>query len=146
MAKRPEKPQAQPPKNSFRERVQALIDRAGSRYKLAKQAGIAESTIQNWIGGTEPSTAVVSVADAMGVELRWLLTGEGNSQPGARPAPDYETLRRVIARVETNFPKAPAAWKARAIVHTYQVTQRTPGIDESQLMEMLRDLVGKDAL
>jgi phage repressor protein C with HTH and peptisase S24 domain len=78
------------PADDFVERLKNLCNRAGNASALAKKAGISNSGLSRYLNGGDPSRKVlVSLAQATGVSLQWLATGEGpmeKSQEGSRPS------------------------------------------------------------
>lgn len=72
----------------FHERLQKLVQIAGSANALAKRSGISQSGIQRYMKGGEPTRKMlITLAECTGVSLLWLMTGEGGelaSQPAAQ--------------------------------------------------------------
>ncbi len=63
----------------FQERLQRLVQIAGSANALAKRSGISQSGIQRYLKGGEPTRKMlITLAECTGVSLLWLLTGQGN--------------------------------------------------------------------
>ena len=62
---------------SFSERLQKVMDEQGyTKYKVAKALHMSATTISNYLKNkTKPDTTKLEV---MGVNRRWLLTGEGD--------------------------------------------------------------------
>jgi len=70
---------------------------------FAAQLGISPSTYNYYEGGrVPPAEVLVRIADAAGVDLRWLLTGEVS--PAAVPA-DHPAVQRIV-RVLAESPEA----------------------------------------
>jgi transcriptional regulator with XRE-family HTH domain len=119
---------AVPDGSTFHERLASIIKRFQSRYALAQKAGVAESTIQTWMNGrSEPSDAVLRVADAARVNIRWLLTGGGEPAPPAavdkhRLAIAIRDVFEVLAETET---ATDAITAAEFIVEYYADWERT---------------------
>lgn len=98
---------------SFSERLRSVID--GSRNAFAKRCGLPESSIRQYLDGTVPrAEKAILLADAAGVELRWLITGEGPKYradaketvaPAAAPALplDEELFAHVFDRVARTY-------------------------------------------
>lgn len=65
--------------DGFEERISVLADQAGSASALARMAGVSESVVRKWRGGTsEPSRPnLIALARATDVSLAWLVAGEG---------------------------------------------------------------------
>ena len=63
----------------FQERLQRLVQIAGSANALAKRSGISQSGIQRYVKGGEPTRKMlITLAECTGVSLLWLMTGEGS--------------------------------------------------------------------
>lgn len=66
------------PDPGFLERLQVLVDRAGSKRQLALKAGLSENMIGRWMGGQKAAiNDLQAVAEAMNVSFEWLGTGRG---------------------------------------------------------------------
>jgi transcriptional regulator with XRE-family HTH domain len=66
----------------FSKRVQMLSQEFGSRYALAKSSGIPASTLQSYEAGSKPGMdALLTLARVGNVDLRWLVTGDGEMRP-----------------------------------------------------------------
>lgn len=80
---------AKNPVPSFRHGVGIRLREAEKRFKnradAAKAAGVAKSTLQNWIEGkTDPSfEGIVRLAQAANISVAWLATGEDEMGPEA---------------------------------------------------------------
>ena len=83
-------------KSNFKDRIDLLIGRFGTRYSLAAKSGVPDGTLQSWMKGHVPSRAVLDVAKAAGVSVEWLLTGEGDAGTSAAPEVDFERLRQAL--------------------------------------------------
>ncbi len=70
---------------SFRQRFETLVHEFGSRYRLAKTSGVAESTLQQYAAQESylPPRAdiLIKLARAANVSVEWLATGEGKMRP-----------------------------------------------------------------
>ena len=66
-------------RQSFVTRLQHVLDHWPSADRLAKAAGISPSALRKWLRGeAEPSRErLITFADAAGVEIAWLVRGEG---------------------------------------------------------------------
>ncbi|WP_321789873.1 MULTISPECIES: LexA family transcriptional regulator [Paraburkholderia] len=70
---------------AFVARLRILIAQAGSASALVKRAGISTSGFHKYLSGAEPTRRVlISLAQAGGVHLEWLLTGSGPMNTGPR--------------------------------------------------------------
>lgn len=73
----------------FPARLRRVTQEFGSRYALAKASEIPASTLQSYELGSKPGMdALVTLAKVANVDVRWLLTGEGEMRsagtlPGA---------------------------------------------------------------
>ena len=72
-------------RQAFVARLQFVLDHWPSADKLAKAAGVSPSALRKWLRGeAEPSRErLITFADAAGVEIAWLMRGEGD-QPNLR--------------------------------------------------------------
>jgi transcriptional regulator with XRE-family HTH domain len=77
-------------RSSFAARFALLVNEFGSRYRLAKAAGVAESTLQQYADQQLPprSDILIKLAHAANVSIEWLATGQGEMRaagqlPGA---------------------------------------------------------------
>ena len=72
-------------RQAFVARLQFVLDHWPSADKLAKAAGVSPSALRKWLRGeAEPSRErLITFADAAGVEIAWLVRGEGD-QPNLR--------------------------------------------------------------
>lgn len=69
----------------FRNRLTAIVGEAGGQTSLARAAGVSLSGLQRYLAGSEPSRRnLVKIAQAAGVHVQWLATGEGPVRPGER--------------------------------------------------------------
>jgi phage repressor protein C with HTH and peptisase S24 domain len=66
-------------RQAFVTRLQFVLDHWPSADKLAKAAGVSPSALRKWLRGeAEPSRErLITFADAAGVEIAWLVRGEG---------------------------------------------------------------------
>lgn len=62
--------------------VETIRKRGLSRYRIAQDTKITEATLSNYCNGkVNPSPSIVKqLADYLGVDYTWLLTGEGNKE------------------------------------------------------------------
>lgn len=88
-----------PAADDFVERLKKTCALAGNASALAKKAGISNSGLSRYLGGGDPSRKVlVSLAQAGGVNLIWLATGEGSMEKSAEaPRPGSLTLLPFLA-------------------------------------------------
>ncbi len=72
-------PQHGAERQAFVARLQFVLDHWPSADKLAKAAGVSPSALRKWLRGeAEPSRErLITFADAAGVEIAWLVRGEG---------------------------------------------------------------------
>lgn len=81
--------------DAFKVRMAHCIDLMGGVAAAARKLGLAETTIRNWrYGRTDPQRAhLVGVAEAAGVRLAWLVSGDepidGPSRVGESAGPRY---------------------------------------------------------
>jgi phage repressor protein C with HTH and peptisase S24 domain len=72
-------------RQAFVARLQFVLDHWPSADRLAKAAGVSPSALRKWLRGeAEPSRErLITFADAAGVEIAWLVRGEGE-QPSLK--------------------------------------------------------------
>ena len=70
------------PDQAFIERLKKCVEIVGSENALAKLAGISQSGIRRYFSGGEPTrTKLNAIAQAAGVSVEWLATGQGPMRP-----------------------------------------------------------------
>jgi hypothetical protein len=80
------RPQRPPADRFFIGRLKEIVDLVGSQAALAKKAGLAASTFQNYVeGGEPPRPVLVALAAAAGVSVNWLATGQGSKDRSLLP-------------------------------------------------------------
>lgn len=91
-------------RQAFVTRLQFVLDHWPSADRLAKAAGVSPSALRKWLRGeAEPSRErLITFADAAGVEIAWLVRGEGD-QPNLR---DASNRRNASARTNGDVPPA----------------------------------------
>lgn len=70
--------------DSFADRINVLIDVAGSGSEFARKCGVSDSVIRKWRNGeSDPSRRrLLTIAEAFNVDLIWLASGEGEMRRG----------------------------------------------------------------
>lgn len=69
------------------ERLRAAIRSAGGNKVVVARTGIPKTTLDGYLGGGEMKLSnAVALAEATGVRLEWLATGEGPMRAGELPA------------------------------------------------------------
>lgn len=100
----------------FHERLQRLVQIAGSANALAKRSGISQSGIQRYLKGGEPTRKMlITLAECTGVSLVWLMTGEGSEfaqQPKAQAADDE--VYAYVPLYDARCSAGSGAWNERA--------------------------------
>ncbi len=67
--------------SSFQARLRKLIDRAGGQAALARLAGVTQPAVSGWLSGSTPLRRTIAPAcQSLGVNLKWLLDGEGEME------------------------------------------------------------------
>jgi phage repressor protein C with HTH and peptisase S24 domain len=106
-------------RQAFVARLQFVLDHWPSADKLAKAAGVSPSALRKWLRGeAEPSRErLITFADAAGVEIAWLVRGEGD-QPNLRDISNRrqgDDVRRPVDEflLLPHKPKAAAAGSGR---------------------------------
>ncbi|WIX31211.1 helix-turn-helix transcriptional regulator [Salinicola sp. JS01] len=90
--------------SNFIERMEICSAKVGSVSALAREAGISQSGIRRYFSGGEPTRPhLLSIAQAAGVNVQWLATGEGRQEAVSYPPrQEGEALR-----VRENMPESP---------------------------------------
>ena len=86
--------------------AQIRVELSGPRGKaaMARRLGLSPTTYQRYESGrVPPARVLVAIADAAGVDLRWLLTG--HEGPGGAGLADHPAVQRAAALLE----RCPAA-------------------------------------
>ena len=92
---RPQKPFSD---RAFVDRLKEIAESLGSYAALAKKAGLAASTFQNYLDGGEPQRpALIALAEAANVSVSWLATGQGARNRNLLPE-GYEGIPRFDLR------------------------------------------------
>lgn len=115
------------------DRLRQLIEEASGRgvdqVALAKQIGVSKGTISNWKNGIVRKIYPENLAAAarvFGVNLVWLITGEGQREPPryASNGTDldllYETVTTVLAVLDERSIILPSPKLGRVIVAAYE--------------------------
>lgn len=117
-------------KNTFSERIKTLLnDRfAGNTSKFSREIGVTPPTVGRWINdGSEPSRSIlVNMAERLGIDLIWLITGEGS--------PDGHTTTQPV---QTNVSVEDAVATLQAMI---QESQPKLTEDEAFLLKEFRTL------
>ena len=73
---------------SLSARIQWLIRSAGSASAIARSCGVSEGTVRNWRDGHSDMSRerCVILAQALGISLLWLVSGEGAMRTEPHPA------------------------------------------------------------
>ncbi|MGL4617892.1 MAG: XRE family transcriptional regulator [Chroococcidiopsis sp.] len=68
--------------NDLTDRIRLIAKEAGGNSKLARKIDSSESAIRAWIKGTSAPKydSLVAIASAVDINLRWLMSGEGEMQ------------------------------------------------------------------
>ena len=105
-------------------RIQWLIRTEGSASAIARSCGVSEGTVRNWRDGHSDMSRgrCVILAQALGISLLWLVSGEGAMR--VEPRPVVATTRAV------------APIRAGAIEPSPQAG--TPAVDSRRLAAALR--------
>jgi len=101
---------------AFAARIERLCEMVGGASALAQKSGLSRRVIDKYVaGGSDPSRQrLVSLADAAGVSVQWLATGQGSPsgapQPISRPdepTPDFDQDFALLPRYEVNLSAGP---------------------------------------
>ena len=101
---------------AFAARIERLCEMVGGASVLAQKSGLSRRVIDKYVaGGSDPSRQrLVSLADAAGVSVQWLATGQGSPSgapqpitPPPDPAPDFDQNFALLPRYEVNLSAGP---------------------------------------
>lgn len=82
----------------FADRIKLIVKEAGSQAALARRLGIAQQNVSNWVNGSLPQPRVAEeVARKLGVNVRWLIAGEGRREIDGPELTEQEQLIGAIA-------------------------------------------------
>jgi hypothetical protein len=130
--------------DSFADRFALLVREFGSRYRLAKVSGVAESTLQLYGQQEVPPRGDIlfKLARAANVSVQWLATGESEMRPaGLLPGVAFADVVMVELR---DIHAALSMGQVRAFLpFSREWLERTLGISEPDqlfLLEAERDL------
>lgn len=87
---------------SFSERIKKIISLVGSAEKLAYNSGMSSRVIGQYLSGkTDPTRKkLIALAEAAGVNIEWLATGEGLMREGDREVFTPALLTLIIEVLE----------------------------------------------
>lgn len=144
----------------FAARLKEPVDSYESASALAREVGVVEGTIRKWANGySQPKIGeTVKLAKALGVNLLWLATGEGEKYPHAagvtrEDSGDYtalevdeKTLRRALEAVDEALALANREVgierKAGMVSRVYAALTRAGGAaDHAEVMRVIRSLL-----
>lgn len=130
---RPRKPI---PDAGFISRLRELTAKLGSQATFAKRAGLAPTTLQNYLEGGEPMRpALIALAQAGGVSIEWLCSGRGSKSPdhlpeGYRAVPFFD-LRPSEWRIYALSAGEPSDW-----ILLKEVWVHGPGVEMGKLVSI----------
>ncbi|WP_447926915.1 XRE family transcriptional regulator [Vreelandella sp. EE27] len=80
--------------NAIGTRISEMADKIGSRKLAAEAAGVSSATFYRWLNGDSPPVfaGVAKLANAAGVSLDWVASGEETVVVGAKPADAQEAV------------------------------------------------------
>jgi SOS-response transcriptional repressor LexA len=85
--------------DAFIARLGELADMAGSVSALARRAGVSQSGMHRYFSGGQPTRKVlVAIADALDIDLNWLMTGSG-SRSRSQALPQLPDNLRTLTRL-----------------------------------------------
>lgn len=131
---------------TFSQRLAEAIAKSGkSKGSLASSAGVALSTVSRWLGGTVPKADTLdAVAHFLGVNAKWLLTGEG--QERSVSSEEEEAINRLFSR-GPGWEKLKPIWTAASFELQCERTSKKVALESMESFRnrayALRQLVGK---
>jgi transcriptional regulator with XRE-family HTH domain len=95
------KPYALGMADTITDRINATMGERGIKpIDLARQVGVSKQTVSDWMSGRSINIKpenLVSLADVLGVEIRWLVSGVGPKVPLARLPADIQRAAVALA-------------------------------------------------
>ncbi|MDR3517522.1 MAG: helix-turn-helix domain-containing protein [Azospirillaceae bacterium] len=123
------------PDRRFAERLEFVVKRLGNATRLAAETGISRRSIGDYLAGlAEPSRPrLVAIAQAAGVSVGWLATGDGpveeaSQKHNASERPGTTTDTELLGRV----------WEGVSTVHA-ELDQHIPPIQQASIVGHLYD-------
>ena len=128
------------------ERIRQCAEIAGSGDELARITAIPRRTLEYYMtGASEPKVArCVDIAKAVGVDIAWLASGEGQMRPGAMAVgePDDATYAH-IPLYDAQISSGHGNWSEGATVLTHlaftRYSLRKKGLDPANLSAVRLD-------
>lgn len=125
---------------------EAMVDR--TPYSIQKQTGIAQSLIGKYLDGvsTPGTDKLVVLANALGVSVAWLATGEPAKEAApsllGKPDADLDALEEVVSKIRRMFRERSISLKPEAearivrLVYEYYLRQGE-AMDEASLNNVI---------
>lgn len=94
--------------DGFPDRIRKVVEIVGTINSFSKKVGASPTSVKRWIDGkSDPSRSnLINIADASGVSLSWLATGEGLPFPDRddafietapdKPAPVFDATGKAV--------------------------------------------------
>lgn len=103
--------------DAFLQRLQRLVQIAGSANALAKRSGISQSGIQRYLKGGEPTRKMlITLAECTGVSLVWLMTGKGSEVERHEPLAKDDDAYAYVPLYDARCSAGSGAWNERSRV------------------------------
>ncbi|PIA70949.1 c repressor [Ectopseudomonas toyotomiensis] len=103
--------------DAFLQRLQRLVQIAGSANALAKRSGISQSGIQRYLKGGEPTRKMlITLAECTGVSLVWLMTGKGDEVERHEPLAGDDDAYAYVPLYDARCSAGSGAWNERSRV------------------------------
>lgn len=103
--------------------IQARKHRGMSQAELARRSGVSQPTISDLEGGAQSSTRKApELANALKVDLNWLLTGRGEMEPRPAGRRDGDERHVFVARVKGAVLSAgpgKVSWEHEEVDHSH---------------------------
>lgn len=116
---------------TLRKRLKDALDAAGlNQSQLAARVGVSRASVSDWITGatkTLEGANLTKTADVLGVDARWLATGETPSPRAAEPEGGYGLARILAWQHETDLPEGDYV-----LIPRFEVTLSAGGGDEQR--------------
>lgn len=99
----------------FHDRLKYLLAKEKSTSAFARKAGLSQSGLHRIESGGDPTLkTLVAIANAAGVSVQWLATGQGSPSGAPQPieppdatAPDFDQDFALLPRYEVNLSAGP---------------------------------------
>ena len=131
-----------------------MKDQSLTQVELAERIGVTQAAVSKWINGTVPKgDQLLAIANALGVNMEWLLSGKGPKSQGLRDALGIIMgLSAIIDKISHNTDEVAVQLISDAMSHLeadFLERQALPSDDRShlattELVAFFEDFRGSD--